>query len=289
MRKMPYTQEEIDFIKDNFNKMNTREISNKLGRSHKAIEIKANRLGLYRIEKCTKLNEEEIWKDVLGYEGRYLISNMGNVVSKERIGKNGAKIDKKVMKKSMLRNYLSVNLRNEKWQKRVHIHRLVAEAFIPNPNNLPQVNHIDENKLNNCVENLEWCTVRQNVTHNDLHIKRWIKKSMAVLQCKENGEIVKEYYNAAHAARETGISRPAITNRCLGKINKPIGGYYWKYKNKEDKFIKPILQFEINGSFVKRFSSISEAAKNLNVSSASIANCCKGIQKTSHGYIWKYE
>lgn len=109
---------------------------------------------------------KEIWKDVTGYEGRYQVSNFGNVkrlsysyIDSWGTGRFRIKpeqlIPSQVNKKS---GYKMLDLRLNNQRKRVYVHRLVAQAFIPNPNNLPQVNHKDENKLNNHVDNLEWCT-----------------------------------------------------------------------------------------------------------------------------------
>ena len=99
---------------------------------------------------------EEIWKDIEGYEGLYQVSNLGRVKSFPRKGTHTTKERILKLTKSN-KNYVIVILKNNYIQKAKSVHRLVAEAFIPNPNNLPQVNHKDENKLNNKVDNLEWC------------------------------------------------------------------------------------------------------------------------------------
>lgn len=106
---------------------------------------------------------EEIWKPVNGYEGKYWISNLGRI-------KNKTKILKPALKKEYIMSkggYYQISLSNgKKYDSSTKlIHRLVAEAFIPNPDNLPQVNHIDHNPLNNCVENLEWCSAKYNSNH----------------------------------------------------------------------------------------------------------------------------
>lgn len=112
--------------------------------------------------------KDEIWKDIKGYEGYYQISNKGRVKSLHRIviDKNNIK---KVYKEKLLditinkkNNYKYITLHKDNKYETKSIHRLVAETFIPNPNNYPEVNHIDENHFNNCVENLEWCTKEYN-------------------------------------------------------------------------------------------------------------------------------
>ena len=100
---------------------------------------------------------EEIWKDIKGYENKYQISNLGNV--KSLVGNH------KMLKPKIDRGYKRVGLSMDNKSKLFRVHRLVAEAFIPNPNNYPMVNHIDRDKINNVDSNLEWCTALYNVTH----------------------------------------------------------------------------------------------------------------------------
>lgn len=105
---------------------------------------------------------EEIWRDVLGYEGFYKISNLGRLMSLNRTDKKGSNI---IMKPYQSRGYFQVNLKVKGIRKMKHIHRLIAIAFIPNPENKPHINHIDGNKGNNSMSNLEWCTPQENVRH----------------------------------------------------------------------------------------------------------------------------
>ena len=114
--------------------------------------------------------KKEIWKDVIGYEGLYVVSNLGRV--KSLVGWNGHKYIKreKILKKSIhnVENYKTykVFLVKNKKRKEYRVHRLVSFSFIPNPNNKPQINHKDSNPMNNHVENLEWCTSQENIVHS---------------------------------------------------------------------------------------------------------------------------
>ena len=113
---------------------------------------------------------EEIWKDIPNYEGLYQISNLGRVKSFPRKGTHTKK--ERILKFAKSnKNYLIAMLTKHNKRKAKSVHRLVAEAFIPNPNNFPQVNHKDENRHNNCVDNLEWCTNHYNCNYGNRSVK----------------------------------------------------------------------------------------------------------------------
>ena len=123
------------------------------------------------------MTEKEIWKDVAGYEGLYKVSNKGNVRSVARKDSIGRKCGGRTRKHFCREGgYPEISLYKDGLRKQKLIHRLVAEAFISNPNDFPEVNHKDENKKNNCVENLEWCTSEYNTNYGTL-IERLSKKS----------------------------------------------------------------------------------------------------------------
>ena len=167
---------------------------------------------------------KEIWKDKKDYEGRYQVSNWGRVKSLKRKNVLKEKILKPYVDKD---GYLTVMLNNPR--KTFLVHRLVAEAFIPNPDNLPQVNHKDENKQNNVVINLEWCDVKYNNEYNNGQKRRAIKRLKPILQYTLDGEFVREWESAKQAEREGGFNNVCICKCCRGHI-KYHKGFRWSYK-----------------------------------------------------------
>ena len=172
----------------------------------------------------------EIWKDVAGYENLYKVSNLGNVIS----FKHKKPFILKPIKDR--KGYLRVGLKiYNKPVKLYFLHRLVAQAFIPNPNNYPIINHKDENPLNNNVENLEWCSYQYNINYGTAQERKAKAQtnrkdlSKPVLQYDKNGIFVKEYHSIQDAERKTGVHQQNICMVCKGKL-KSSGGYVWRYK-----------------------------------------------------------
>lgn len=178
--------------------------------------------------------ENEIWKPVTGYEMIYEVSNLGRVRSLDRVvnGKNCRKLRKgKILNPVNARGYNRVCLyKNGVW-KRFLVHRLVAQAFIPNPNNLPVINHINEIKTDNRSENLEYCTQKQNLEYSG-NIEKWINsRKKPVIQLTLDGYFVAEYESTMDAEIKTGIYQGNISKCCLNKKHfKSAGGYKWKFK-----------------------------------------------------------
>ena len=163
----------------------------------------------------------EIWKDVKGYEGVYQVSNFGRVkrVTTGRILKGGK--DKY--------GYLIVNLYKNSVGSIKTIHRLVAEAFIPNPENKPQVNHVDENKTNNSLDNLEWMTAKENTNHGTRNERSGKSQSIPIIATNlKTGESM-EFYGSNECARQLGLHQASITKVLKGRLRQ-TGGYTFKYK-----------------------------------------------------------
>lgn len=188
-----------------------------------------------RINTITRLREgvkamEEVWKPIPGYNGRYEISSFGRVKSFAQDRKNG-----KIKTGNLtFKGYLSITLRAPGGLPKTYpVHRLVAKAFIPNPDNLPQVNHKDENKTNNKVENLEWCTNEYNVNYGTKNLRTALANrccettSRKVYSIDDEGQI--EYFDSiGEAARQTGLCHPNIINTLKGRRNR-CGNRQWFY------------------------------------------------------------
>lgn len=168
---------------------------------------------------------DEIWKDIQGYEGLYQVSNLGRIRSLDRYvhhPKGGERLSKgQIIKPGATRKgYLFVTLAKENEVRPKRINRLVAEAFLPNPQNLEVVNHKDENKANNTVDNLEWCSVEYNNRYT---------LAKPVLQFDLSGKLVAEYQAISDASRGTGINLSNIAQCCMGKRHT-AGKFIWRYK-----------------------------------------------------------
>lgn len=169
--------------------------------------------------KCDEV--KEMWKPVPGYEGRYLVSNLGAVVS--------ATTGKPMSLSVNSRGYFKVTLHNGRKLRTFTVYRLVAICFVENPNQYREVNHIDENKLNNRADNLEWCTRKYNVSYGSRISKQQVKVSKPVIQYGKTNEPLAKFGSISQAARKFGLSVSSISACCKGK-RKSCGGYRWQYE-----------------------------------------------------------
>lgn len=165
-------------------------------------------------------------KDIKGYEGKYAITDDGKVWSY---------LSKKYLSGGLdTKGYYIVSLYNEGVGKTQRVHRLVLETFkpIPDMNNL-QVNHINEIKTDNRIENLEWTTAQENTNHSIHKLKHRRGKVRRIEQYSLDGEFIAIYPSQAEAARQLGISRYSISD-CVRGFNRTGGGYIWRYENGEE-------------------------------------------------------
>lgn len=270
---------------------------------------------------------QEIWKDIRGYEGLYMVSNTGRVMSfhctpkaTKKSGIHNGRIMKSTLSSS---GYWHVQLyKSQNKVKTILVHILVARAFIPNPDNLPEVNHIDGNKANNNVVNLEWVTRSENAQHA---IKTGLRKpspmsgikgaknpnSKEILQYSLDGEYLRTWCGIAEASRVVGCSYCTIS-ACLTGRKRTAKGYVWRYKTssnppltisiperihpnkrtwkqKNKRNMRKIQQLTINGELVKTWLNYIELTKSTGYDNGNIYKCINGKAKTAYGYIWRYK
>lgn len=180
----------------------------------------------------------EVWKDIKGYEGIYKVSNLGRVKSSDRMihygvhGDPSAKCFRKgrILREGIQSGYKAISLSKEGKVKRCLIHRLVAESFVPNPNNYPEVNHRDEDKLNNRADNLEWCTKSYNINFGNRNneVRKKFSKPVIGVNIK-NKSVIR--FNSIGEAKKYGYSAAHISSCCLGK-RVQHKGYRWCFVKK---------------------------------------------------------
>lgn len=245
-------------------------------------------------------NNIEIWKDIKGYEGLYQVSNFGRVKSLERTVNNyprgtrrlPEKIRLGVVNKSL--GYRMLALAKDGKPKSFFVHRLVADAFLENPDSLPMVNHKDEDKTNNNVNNLEWCTAKYNMSYSNVFGSAKNKNSKPVCQYDYDGNLIKEYASSHDAAEAMGVESYCISYCCQGKIGS-VKGFLWKYA--DVNYVKSkvtgvrsrrIEQKDMTGKVLKIWDSITEAADATGSNRSLIGRCCHGFRKSTNGYQWAF-
>lgn len=181
----------------------------------------------------------EVWKDIKDFEGRYQVSNLGRVKSLERDVNNHTGVvhlPEKVLKLRLNhKGYLTFDvLKLDGTKKGMSVHRQVALAFIPNPEGKKQVNHIDGNKLNNSVENLEWVTCKENIDHCWEKLQRKPSKTVRVFQLNESYQLIKEWKHIKDVENSGIISRQELY-RAFRRENHQGKGFIWTRRSSDVK------------------------------------------------------
>ena len=222
--------------------------------------------------------EKEIWKDAIGFEGLYQISSLGRVKSLSRVTVDSRgrvrPVEERMLKIRVSKNtgYPQVRLSKDGKSYDITIHRLIAEAFIPNPNNLPCVNHIDQDRGNSVLSNLEWCTYSYNNTYGEAIPKRkkTLRKSLVgkhkiIYQFTKEGDLVRCY---VHGVKQFQEELGYDIQPCLTGSSKTCNGFVFSYNNifhyEEDKpkrHQKYVYLLDNNGCITAKYKSVSEAGR----------------------------
>ena len=237
--------------------------------------------------------ENEIWREVIIKDlditiygnKKYYVSNLGRFKDSEGLIRDNYKINEN--------GYIRVYIYNKTYA----VHRLVAFAFLENPDNKEQVNHIDGNKLNNKLDNLEWVTNKENQIHK-FKIGLGNNFTRTIIQYDLEGNLIKEFKSIISAAKEIGISKSNIQGVLLNK-RKTAGGFIWKYLEDESTdFSKKVTinknrgrhvgQYDLNMNLLNIHKSIADASKKVNVHKNNIWGVIYDFRKTAGGFIWKY-
>lgn len=239
----------------------------------------------------------EEWKDIPGFEGWYQASTCGRIKSisrkvnyKSTSSSLATKSEHLLSPKKAKTGYLEVTLVKNGEIHYCRVHRLVASTFLANPTHLPYVNHIDENKTNNCISNLEWCTCKQN---NDAYYTQRI----IFYQYDLKGNLIAKCDSLTNTAVQIGGDKTGIQHCCTGKLKTYLGFIFtYQLLTKEDlvrrttnKVLTKVVQFDLKGNEIARYNSAKEAAATVGCNQSAISLACAGKRKTIKGYIWKYE
>lgn len=269
------------------------------------------------VQEISTTPANEVWRSVVGYMDLYEVSNLGRVRSLDRIQYNPVAATHQTFHPGHIMRgrvsgggYRTVGLRDINGKRKTYtVHRLVAQAFIPNPDNLPYINHKNYNKLDNRVENLEWCTPTYNVHYGRADVIRQHNqpKRKDVAQYTIKGEYISIYKTLQSAAKNVGTTRQLI-RECAKGNRYSAGGFRWVYVGSEEEAKRiilpqlstkqragraggvPIEQLTKDGEHVSFYKSCSEAERKSNreFKRDNIRKAIKHPNQTAYGYRWRY-
>ena len=256
------------------------------------------------------MDEKKKW--IEGYEGFYWITSKGRVISADRYDRFNRHVGGEVKPQLAGQGYPFVCLYKDGKGKQRYVHRLVAQAFIPNPENKREVDHIDNNKTNNDMSNLRWVTHKENQNNAITRAKMLEDTSKFASQVGANnpfsrkvrmysleGEYIRTFDTLEEAGKFVGTRAQNISRVCKGE-RFSSGGYIWAYdgeakmKITPGKIVEPtnkraIEQLTPDGEFIAEYGSVQEAAKALGICAPNIIHCAKGDARTYKGYKWRYK
>lgn len=239
--------------------------------------------------------EKEEWKL---YVDKYEVSNYGRIRNNvtERI------LKPYISKRGYFMQGISINGKHN----HVTVHRAIAEVFIPNPENKLQVNHIDGNKLNNYISNLEWVTQSENIQHAfDIGLNSMEYRRIPVKQIDRKGNVVATYESITEASEKFGVNIGYIS-KCVNGLKRSYKGFVWienkddtenivednfesrfdlKYDGENKRAVKKI---DKEGNIIEIYESVSEASRSVGGNPSNVTKCCKGKMKTYKGFCWEY-
>lgn len=253
----------------------------------------------------------EVWKTIPRLKSNYAVSNYGRVKSISHSIHQEYRNITRTTQTRILRltktkyGYLSCRPMIDGVLGNERVHRLVAEAFIPNPGKFPIINHKDEDKMNNVVSNLEWCTRKYNSTYGTCQkrraatLRKNIRHKLPVIkQYDLNGNLIATFVGRKEID-EAGFNYRSVRNCCCHNVYS-ANGYVWR--ENDDAFAAPhhrcnrgvsrkVNCYDLNMNFIKTYSSMSEAGREVSGKTTgvnSILACCVGRYKSAYGYIWRY-
>lgn len=251
---------------------------------------------------------EEQWKPIEGHS-YYEVSNQGRVRSYKRKNKGINVVPHILTPRQNRCGYLYLDLRNNNQHNYKTIHRLVAKAFIPNPNNYACINHKDEDRTNNRVENLEWCNAKYNNNYGNCKQKKSAalinhpSLSKPIYQFNFYGQFIQSYVSGSEAARQNGLKLSSLQKAAVHS-NMYSGNWLWSY-DKEYNFekeinsigkiyylrcLQPIIQYDKKGNYITSYTGMNEVEKALKHPKFNMSNIIKAFQRengTCYGYHWE--